>query len=97
CIAAGQTHCALARLAHRRSLQPDLELDIERPVRAVLRRVQVRQWIRVAGRASGARNGANASIVTIQGDSVLPKFFDRKGPSGWYSQGWMSRADQSLN
>jgi hypothetical protein len=34
--------------------------------------------------------------VTTQGDNVLPKFFDRKGPSGWYSQGWMSRTDRSL-
>ena len=24
---------------------------------------------------------------------MLAKFFDRKGPSGWYSQAWMSRAD----
>ncbi len=38
------------------------------------------------GAHSGARNGASASIVTIHGDSVLAKFFDRKGPSGWYSQ-----------
>ena len=25
----------------------------------------------------------------------MAKFFDRKGPSGWYSQAWMSRADQA--
>ncbi len=36
-------------------------------------------------------------MVTTQGDSVLPKFLDRNGPSGWYSQAWMSRADQSLS
>ena len=49
-----------------------------------------------AGRCSGARNGASASSVTTQGEIVLPKFLDRNGPSGWYSQGWMSRADQSF-
>ena len=27
----------------------------------------------------------------------VAKFFDRNGPSGWYSQAWMSRALQSLN
>ncbi len=37
------------------------------------------------------------SSVTIHGDTVLAKFFDRNGPSGWYSQAWMSRALQSLN
>jgi hypothetical protein len=35
--------------------------------------------------------------VTIQGEIVLAKFLERKGPSGWYSQDWMSRAVQSLN
>jgi len=42
------------------------------------------------------RNGCNVSTVTIHGDTVLAKFFDRNGPSGWYSHDWMSRADQSL-
>ena len=50
-----------------------------------------------AGRWNALRNGASASSVTTQGASVLAKFFDRKGPSGWYSQPWMSRALQSLN
>ena len=50
-----------------------------------------------AGRANGTRNGASASIVTTHGDSVVAKFFARKGPSGWYSQACTSRADQSLS
>src|SRR5258708_6800236 len=50
-----------------------------------------------AGRTNALRNGASASVVTIHGDNVLAKFFDRNGPSGWYSHGWMSRAVQSLN
>ncbi len=44
-----------------------------------------------------ARYGASASRVTIQGEIVVAKFFARNGPSGWYSQAWMSRADQSLS
>ena len=43
------------------------------------------------------RNGASASAVTIQGEMLVWKFLARKGPSGWYSQAWMSRADQSLS
>jgi hypothetical protein len=35
--------------------------------------------------------------VITQGEIVLAKFFDRKGPSGWYSQACTSRADQSLS
>ena len=27
---------------------------------------------------------------------MVAKFFARNGPSGWYSQAWRSRADQSL-
>ena len=26
---------------------------------------------------------------------VVMKLFDRNGPNGWYSQAWISRADQS--
>ena len=33
----------------------------------------------------------------IHGETVVAKFLARKGPSGWYSQAWMSRADQSLS
>jgi hypothetical protein len=85
-------------LAHGGGLQPDLELDVERTVLAVGGRIEVRQRRRIAlGPWKGRRKGASASIVTIHGESVLAKFFDRKGPSGWYSQPWMSRALQSLN
>ena len=60
--------------------------------------VQVGQRLRFAGaRPKGLRNGASASSVTIHGEVVLAKFFDRNGPSGWYSQAWTSRALQSLN
>ena len=49
-----------------------------------------------SGRPNGARNGCSASSVTIHGDTVVAKFFDRNGPRGWYSHAWMSRAVQSL-
>ena len=41
--------------------------------------------------------GSKASKVTIQGEIVDAKLFPKKGPSGTYSQAWMSLADQSLN
>ena len=44
----------------------------------------------------GIRNGMSASGVTTQGDTVEAKFLARKGPRGWYSHAWMSRADQSF-
>ena len=50
-----------------------------------------------SGRAGCAtRNGASASVVTTQGDTVEPKFLPRNGPSGCDSQPCTSRADQSL-
>lgn len=42
----------------------------------------------------GTRKGSNASKVTIQGEIVVPKFFPRNGPRGWYSNCWISRATQ---
>src|SRR3546814_6117253 len=50
-----------------------------------------------ASRSNALRNGASASRVTIQGEIVLAKFLDRKGPRGWYSQACRSRADQSFS
>ena len=50
-----------------------------------------------AAAAAAARNGASASGVTTHGEIVVQKLFARNGPSGWYSQPWMSRADQSLS
>ncbi len=35
--------------------------------------------------------------MTTQGETVVQKLLARNGPSGWYSQAWMSRADQSLS
>ncbi len=35
-------------------------------------------------------------MVTTQGEIEVAKFLARNGPSGTYSQAWMSRADQSL-
>ena len=52
---------------------------------------------RPAAAAAAMRNGASASGVTTHGEIVVAKFFARNGPSGWYSQAWMSRADQSFS
>ena len=41
-------------------------------------------------------NGSSASSVTTQGETVVPKFLARNGPSGTYSHFWISRALQSL-
>jgi len=38
-------------------------------------------------------NGVSASVRTIQGDIVVEKFLELKGPRGTYSQVWISRAD----
>jgi len=38
------------------------------------------------------KKGSRASIVTIQGEMTVAKFFPKKGPNGTYSQLWMSRA-----
>ncbi len=46
---------------------------------------------------AGQRYGASASGVMIQGLIVVQKLLARNGPSGWYSQPWMSRADQSFS
>jgi hypothetical protein len=37
-------------------------------------------------------NGLKASIVTIQGETVVPKLLPKNGPSGTYSHFWISRA-----
>ena len=38
-----------------------------------------------------------ASSIVVSGTPVVRPSGQRKGPSGWYSQDWMSRADQSLS
>lgn len=40
----------------------------------------------------GSRNGIRASMVTTQGEMVVPKLLLRNGPRGTYSHFWMSRA-----
>ena len=42
------------------------------------------------------RNGSKAAFITIQGEIVVAVALAWNGPSGWYSQAWMSRADQSF-
>src|SRR5438094_687525 len=44
----------------------------------------------------GTRAAASAATGTTHGDSEVAKDFPRKGPSGWLSHVWMSRALQSL-
>ena len=46
---------------------------------------------------AGSQYGANASGEITHVDTVVAKLFPRNGPSGRYSQDWMSRADQSLS
>jgi hypothetical protein len=43
------------------------------------------------------RNGASASLVTIHGETKVDRLLARKGPRGWDSQAWMSRADRSFS
>ena len=51
-----------------------------------------------AGRGeAGTRKGSSADMGVTQGEMVVAKLLARKGPRGWYSQDWMSRADQSLS
>jgi hypothetical protein len=61
--------------------------------------MKVRQQRGVAGRAGGLGRAERLQRlgVTIQGLTVVAKDLPRKGPSGWYSHAWMSRADQSLS
>lgn len=40
----------------------------------------------------GSTNGMRASMVTTQGEMVVPKLLLRNGPRGTYSHFWMSRA-----
>lgn len=40
----------------------------------------------------GKTNGMRASMVTTQGEMVVPKLLPRNGPRGTYSHFWMSRA-----
>ncbi len=85
--------------ARRRRREPDLEVEIEGAAGLVCVIEEVGQGggIAFGPGGCGMRNGASASGVTIQGEIVVAKLLARNGPSGWYSQPWMSRADQSLS
>ena len=48
------------------------------------------------GPAPAAAHAASASSGTTHGEIEVANDLARNGPSGWYSQAWMSRADQSL-
>ena len=91
-------HGRLARRAHRGRTEPHLERDAEPAARLICGRAEIRQRRGIAGRRAnaGVRNGSSASSVTTHGATVVAKLFARKGPSGWYSQLCMSRADQSF-
>ena len=87
----------LSRIAPRR--EPHLEAQVEAAVGGVVLVGEVGQ--RAAGSPAGrgtpgTRKGASASSVTTQGLTDVAKLLARKGPRGWYSHFWMSRADQSL-
>ena len=71
----------------------DLERDVERPV---LVRAQVGQRLGVLRAARATRCGSSASSGTIHGEIEVANDLPRNGPSGTYSQRWMSRALQSL-
>ena len=45
---------------------------------------------------AGTRNGSSAASGTTHGETEVANDLPRNGPSGWYSQRWMSRALQSL-
>ena len=75
------------------AVELDLERDVERPVAGGLAGSRA-----AAGpaRGPGTRNGSSAASGTTQGEIEVANDFPRNGPSGWYSQRWMSRALQSL-
>ena len=79
-------------LARQRSVQLDLERDVERPVALD---AQVRQRLGACSGAGTRRSSRSASGVT-QAETEVAKLLPRNGPSGTYSQAWMSRALQSL-
>src|SRR5207248_5328470 len=58
----------------------------------------VRKYSNGSGSCAGGATRAcsSASSGTIHGETEVANDFPRNGPSGWYSQAWMSRADQSL-
>src|SRR5918999_227814 len=81
---------ARVRTRHEGAVQLDLEVDVKGPRR--LAKVRHRLGL------LSARGHAAASSLsgTTQREIDVANDLPRNGPSGWYSQAWMSRADQSL-
>ena len=57
---------------------------------------QVRAAAPAPAARRGTRRSASSSSGTTQRLTEVANDLPRKGPSGWYSQAWMSRADQSF-
>ena len=57
---------------------------------------QVGQHLRILRAAPATRAASSASSGTTHGDTEVANDLPRNGPSGTYSQAWMSRAVQSL-
>ena len=71
------------------AVELDLERDVERP--RLLTQVGQRRGL-LRGRGDARERGDGTTQCPIDVANDLP----RNGPSGWYSQAWMSRALQSL-
>ena len=92
--------CCAGRPVHRRERRRGRPRPFQSHRRARGRRpalgvAQVGQHRRVLRRRR-TRAAASASSGTTHGETEVAKDLPRNGPSGWYSQAWMSRADQSL-
>ena len=80
------------RARDHRAVQLDLERDVERP--GLLAQVGS------GGGSCGSRGHARARELRERhhpGEIDVANDLPRNGPSGWYSQAWMSRADQSFS
>ncbi len=84
----------------RRRVQQHLELEVERAARAGRPRRAGRAAARDRRRAAAAGAGETAPAPRAsppRARSTWRSSWPGTGPSGWYSQPWMSRADQSLS
>src|SRR6185312_1864272 len=79
-IAGRQAMRREARFAHRLGLDQQIERDVESARRLIVLVEQGGKRRRIAG--CGMRNGASASVVTIQGEMLVWTLFARNGPSG---------------
>jgi hypothetical protein len=76
----------------RSAVEVDGEVEVEVPRAGG---PQIGAPARAPAGSRSTRNGRTASSVTIHGEIDVAKLLARNGPSGWYSNAWMSRADQS--